>query len=197
MADIKRQVALKVWISDLTSGSYVQESGMLPNYVLTKDGKKISRVNLLGVVVSSNDQTNLLSFVLDDSSATITVRAFEENTAWSVELGSVVLIIGRPRQYGNEIYVLPEIVKKVDDNKWIDLRKLELGVKQDLVVEQTIDEQSLNKEVYNLIKSMDDGAGVPVDAIVDKIASAEKVVDGLLSRGEIFEVSPGKIKVLD
>jgi len=197
MADIKRQVAMKVWIRELTNSSYVKESDLRPNYVLTGHGKKISRVNLLGVVVSVGDQQGLFSFVLDDSSATITVRSFEENTAFKVELGDMMRVIGRPRQYGNEIYVLPEIINKVDNPKWVDLRKLELGASPPEIVEQTIDEQGVNSEVYNLIKNLDEGTGVLVDAIVGKIAGAEKIIDGLLSRGEIFEVSPGRIKVLD
>ena len=196
MADIKRQVAIKVWINELKGGSYIQEAGMNPNYVLTADDKRLSRVNLLGVVVSVGDQTGLMSFVLDDGGAKITVRAFEESKGLSVELGSVVVVIGRPREYGNEIYVLPEIVKKVDDNKWIEVRKLELGVKE-TVVEQTIEDQGANSEVYKLIKKLDVGNGVSVEDVIGKVAGAEKIIDGLLSRGEIFEVSPGRIKVLD
>jgi len=194
MADIKRQVAVKAWIKELTSSSYVQESDLRPNYVLTQDNKKISRVNLLGAVVSL-DQTGLLSFVLDDGSSTITIRSFEQNPAWKVELGEVVLVVGRPRQYGTEIYVLPEIIKKIDNKNWIEVRKIELG--ETTVVEQTVQEKGSNSEVYNLIKKLDEGSGVLVDAVIEKLSDAEKIIDNLLSRGEVFEVSPGRIKVLD
>ena len=198
MADIKRQVAIKVWISELKGGSYIQEGGMNPNYVLTKENKKISRVNLLGVVVSVGDDANMKSFVLDDGSASITVRSFEENKALKADLGDVLVVVGRPREYGNEIYVLPEIVKKVDNSKWIEFRKIELGKREEIqVVEQVVEEKGQHSEVYELIKSLDVGTGVLVDDVIEKISDAEKAIDGLLSRGEIFEVSPGRIKVID
>jgi len=47
----KRQTAVKVSIGGLLSGSYVKQDGMLPNYVLLSDNSKVSRVNLMGVVL--------------------------------------------------------------------------------------------------------------------------------------------------
>ncbi len=200
MADIKRQVAMKVRLAELASGTYIQESGLRPNYILTKDNKKISRVNVMGVVVSLGAFPGAQSFVLDDGSAKITVRAFEENPAFAVDLGVPVLVVGRPRAYNNEIYVLPEIVKPITDQNWIQVRKLELGSPEEAVpavVEETVHEQSATDEVYSLIKQLDAGTGVLIDDVIAKIAGAEQAIQGLLSRGDVFEVSPGRVKVLD
>jgi hypothetical protein len=37
-----------------------------------------------------------------------------------------VFLIGRPRQYGSEVYIMPEIIKKVQNKMWIEVRKLEI-----------------------------------------------------------------------
>lgn len=124
----KRQVAVKLRISDLLSGRYVVEEGWNPNYVLTKDGRKASRVNLFGVVISNPTiEVNYRSTMLDDGSGNISVRSFDETDLFhGLSLGDAVFVIGRPRQYGNEVYIMPEIVKKVKNKIWIEVRKKEL-----------------------------------------------------------------------
>ena len=47
----KRQVAEKIRIKDILGGRYIQEEGWTPNYVETDNGKKVSRVNIIGAVV--------------------------------------------------------------------------------------------------------------------------------------------------
>jgi RPA family protein len=124
----KRQVAVKLRVSDILSGRYVVEEGWNPNYVLTKDGRKASRVNLLGVVISNPSvEVNYRSAMLDDGSGNISVRSFDETDMFQgISLGDAVFVIGRPRQYGNEIYIMPEIVKNVKNKIWIEVRKKEL-----------------------------------------------------------------------
>jgi RPA family protein len=105
----KRQTAVKVSIGNLLSGSYVKQDGMLPNYVLLSDNSKVSRVNLMGVVVSIGEDTGFQSVFIDDGSGKISVRAFEQNDALtSLSIGDCIVIIGRPREFGTQIYVLPE-----------------------------------------------------------------------------------------
>ncbi len=124
----KRQVAVKLRIGDILGGQYVVEEGWNPNYVLTKDGRKASRVNLLGIVISNPTvEINYRSVMLDDGSGNISVRSFDEADLFQgISLGDAVFVIGRLRQYSNEIYIMPEIVKKVENKIWIDVRKKEL-----------------------------------------------------------------------
>jgi len=123
----KRQVAVKARIVELLSGKYVKEEGWNPNYVLTKDGRKASRVNLLGTVVSVPVMDmSYRSVMLDDGSGNIPVRSFDESDIFKdVSLGDIVFVIGRPREYGNELYIMPEIIKKVANKSWIEVRRLE------------------------------------------------------------------------
>ncbi|MBN2111509.1 hypothetical protein JW707_00250, partial [Candidatus Woesearchaeota archaeon] len=124
----QRQVAAKLRIADITQGKYVKEEGWTPNYVLTQDGKRASRVNLLGAVVSMPAaELSYRSITLDDGSGAIPVRSFDETDMFKeVRLGDVVFVIGRPREYGSEVYIMPEIIKKVQDMSWVEVRKMEL-----------------------------------------------------------------------
>jgi len=126
----KRQVAYKTRISEIVKGSYVREEGWSPNYIMIY-GHPVSRINVVGTVISKDaaaDQS-YKSLVVDDGSGSIPVRQFEDSNLFdSVELGDAVVIIGRPREFGNERYIIPEILKKIQNNKWIECRLLELGL---------------------------------------------------------------------
>ena len=124
----KRQVAHKVRVNDILKGEYVKEEGeWVPNYVRVGD-KKVSRVNLVAVVVSKDDsEGSNQSLMIDDGSGRISIRSFEGNQFSGAVVGDVVVVVGRPREYGGEKYIVSEILKKVEDTGWVEVRKKELG----------------------------------------------------------------------
>lgn len=203
MADnYQRQIAYKVRIRDILSGRYVKQEGWEPNYVLAEDGRKLSRVNIIATVISADGN----SAAVDDGSGSINLRAFEaEGPLSRISIGSIVLIIGRPREYSNELYLLPEIIKDIQDKKWVKVRQLELEDKpkapvQPEVIERPVSaQQSQIEKVYALVKELDQGDGADSEQVIAKsgIERAERVISNLLMEGEIFESSPGKLKVLD
>ncbi|PIN79317.1 hypothetical protein COY26_04100 [Candidatus Woesearchaeota archaeon CG_4_10_14_0_2_um_filter_33_10] len=213
----KRQIAYKARIADLINGGYVKEEGWTPNYIITKQGKHISRINLIGTVISKTEEgSEYQSLVVDDGSGTISLRLFEKNdNVKNIEIGDVVLLIGRPREYGSEKYIVPEIIKKINNKKWIDVRKIELGIenlktkkdelgKEEVVVEK-IDDSTKEKTasnpqiVYEAVKELDSGQGVDIDKVIKKtgIRDAEEIIKKFLREGEMFEIRPGKIKILE
>ncbi len=208
----KRQTARKLWIRDVLSGSYVKEEGMKPHHVLLPDNTHVARANILGVVVSASSE-GMPAIVLDDGTGRITVRAFEPHAQMGrVAIGDAVLVVGRVRQFGNERYLLPEIVRKLSDLSWLDVRKAELGrglpqsiqpssqQSETSVMEDLVDESfGLAESVLGIIRGLDSGQGADVDAVIAKAASpgVEKTVDFLLRNGDVFEVSPGKLKILE
>ncbi len=124
----KRQTAFKIWIANLINGQFIKQPGEWdPNFVLCSD-VKVSRVNILAIVISSEFGENVGSVTLDDGSATIQLRAFKEDVGAlrEVNIGDVVLVIGRPREFQGSLYITPEIIKKVDNPAWMNVRKLEL-----------------------------------------------------------------------
>ena len=212
---IKRQIAEKIRIADLKDGQYIKEEGLRPNYVMLKNGHKISRVNLVGTVVSNNTDLGYRDVCIDDGSAKISIRAFEQNPAMdALSIGDPVFIIGRPREYGQEIYVLPEIINKIENMKWLEVRQLELAkikivpettAPADVPVEEpeeTVEEEVVEDKgvgaVKEAIRSLDSGSGADYEEIIKKVGSdADKIISNMLRHGDVFEVSPGKLKLLE
>lgn len=210
----KRQVAHKVRIKDVLAGRYVKEEGWMPNYIETADKKQISRINLIGVIVSKQveEGVNYQSILVDDGTGRISVKVFDENNRFDdVDVGDVVLLIGRPREYGSERYILLEILKKIKDEKWIQVRKLELGnekennevkqeQKKEIETEEIVENEDIDSQydkIIQKIKEFDKGNGADFEEVIKNIDEGEKIIDDLLKKGEIFETSPGKLKVLE
>jgi len=154
-----RQVAFKVRIHDVLSGQYVKRDGWEPNVILLGNNKEVSRTNILCTVVSEpNIEQGYHSFSIDDGTGKIDVRWFEDNPMYTnIALGDVILLVGRPRIYNDMRYIIPEIVKKIENNKWLELRKLELekefgkveikeAQKEEQVAEPTKEESVVEEE---------------------------------------------------
>ncbi len=207
---IQRQPAKKVWIGEILGAQYVAAEGWNPN-VLRMGQEEVARVNILGVVVSkaTTEIFNYDFFALDDGTGKITVRSFEnKNLSKNLEPGTIVMVIGRPREYGGEMYIAPEMVKKIEDTAWVELRKLELEMRpapettattppktkaEEITVEKESDPQ---ERVMEYIKQQDSGEGVGVEEIIGKYADAQAIIERLQLQGDIFEVRPGRVKVL-
>ena len=190
--EVQRLVAHKVRIADILKGKYVKMKDWNPNYIETNDGKKVSRVNIMGTIISKDSD----SLVLDDGSGTISVRSFENQDPFKeIDVGDVAIIVGRPRKFGEEIYILLEIIKKINDKKWIKVRNLELGERK--IKEKNI-EDTEHLDIYDIIKNLDNGNGADIEQVISISGKdAERTIELLLKEGEIFEIKPGKLKVLE
>ena len=209
----KRQIAYKTRIKDLVSGRYVKEEGWTPNYIECGD-KKISRANLIGTIVSKESMDNYQSIALDDGTGKISARTFEKNMALDkVDVGDVVLLIGRPREYGGEKYILIEIIRKIENKKWILYRKAEFdgaveekapekaeeaqSSVQEEAVESVACEESSAEKIIKRIRALDSGNGADFEEVIKGMPDGEKTAGMLLKEGDIFEIKPGRLKVLD
>ena len=127
---IARQVANKVWITQVANGEFVRQEGFNPSYVEIR-GNKVSRVNLMATVVSKflSEDENYGTLTLDDGTETIRVKAFGPDVMKirKVNVGSVVTLVGKLKHYQNETYISPEVAREVTDPNWLIVRKLELG----------------------------------------------------------------------
>ncbi|MCD4759645.1 hypothetical protein K8R33_02050 [archaeon] len=222
-----RQTAYKVWISDLTNGEYINPEGeWTPSYVTVKD-KKVSRVNIVANIISKykNEDSTYISLTLDDGSENIQIKAWNEDTKIleDIEIGDVVLTVARVKQYNNQIYLVSEIMKKLDKPEWITLRKKELmkeygeRKQQEITVQETSQEQqqtpTIEEEVIedgstnerqkllNVIEKSDSGEGVEITQIAIEVNLDEQttnnLIQELLKEGEIFEIKPGRIKLIE
>jgi RPA family protein len=203
----KQQTAYKVRIKDILESDYVKEDGWEPSYILA-DSKKIGRVNIFATIVAKSQN----SLLIDDGSARISIRFFQEQGT-AADIGDSILLVGRLREYNNERYIVPEIIKKIDNKAWLEVRKLELRnnktepkLKEPVITAEakpveTAEEFEITPidRVYELIKKHDAGDGADIDEVLheSKDKDTEKIINGLLEKGDIFEIRKGRLKVLE
>lgn len=187
----KRQVAIKTSISSILKWNF------------TKDNITGSRVSVMATLVYKSEDV-YSGAIIDDGSGRVSLKNFENRIIFTnVDVGDVVLVIGRVREFSNERYILPEIVKKIS-MEWINVRKLELnGLEDDKVADPPDngkdEEIGLGKDVYEMIKKLDDGNGVAIEDLIKNsyFQDTERIINKLLENGDVFEIKPGKIKVLE
>ncbi len=186
------QPARKVRIVDVLSSQYVKEEGLNSNYLIV-NGEKIYRVNIIGVIVGIRIEENEAD--IDDGTGLILVKSFGEKLVFSnLRIGELILVIAKPREYGGK-YLMPEIIKKTSEN-WLKLRKEELKSLPSSEVREEI-KFDKNKRLIERIREMDDGNGAPVDLLISEDPENEKRIRELLVGGEIFQLSPDRVKVLE
>lgn len=197
MEDKKRQIAIKIGIKEIIFGKYVKQEGWEPNYILTDNNIKVSRANIIGVIVSKNDD----GLVIDDSNATISMKSFDTSINYEdFNIGDTVQVIGRPREFENSKYFAIEIIKKID-SLWLKVRQKELDkiehkpINDEVVVDEIVVSNDYD-DIISKIKQKDSGEGVYVDDLVT-IGIKEEFIKKLIENGEVFEISPGKIKILE
>ena len=157
----------------------------------------------MGVVVSLPEQdTNYKALHLDDGTGRMEIRSFDNPNIFSgVAIGDIALVIGRPREYGNARYITAEIVRQIKNKRWLEVRKLELNSQPAAKEEKTAEEtpESNSAPVYKAIKELDKGEGAETLSVIKEAShpEAEKIIQHLLKEGEIYEIAPGRLKILE
>jgi len=146
---IKRLPAKKVRIFNLVNGKFFpgNKEEMKPSYLITPLGEKISRVNLVGSVTDKflSEDENYSTITLDDGSQAIRVKSFKEKVGLlkNIELGDLVLVIGKLKEFNEEVYVNTEIINKIEDPNYESLRKLE-------ILDELIPQKKMVEEIKGL-----------------------------------------------
>lgn len=153
---MKRLPAVKVRIEDIVNGKYFQKEGFESNYVITPMGRKVSRASILGTVMNKfiNDDEDYGFVVIDDESETIRAKVFQSTSVLDdVEEGQLVKVIGKAREYNDELYLNLEHIKELDDPNWLTLRLLEI-YKDEQELKEKVDEikekDISQEEMFNL-----------------------------------------------
>ena len=169
------------------------------------------KVNMIGVCVSSPSGVPYPQFVLDDGSGQMLVRLFNQSIPEGLHVGSSVLVIGKIRGDGMHNYLSPEIVKPVDP-RWLKVRQLEnerkiKAQKEEVQEIPIVSEEMMSIEspkrtsnmILTVMREEDHGNGISAEDLFLRIkeTGAEEVVAKLIKEGEIFELSPGRYKVLE
>jgi len=224
----KRNIAYKLRIGDILIGKPVMNSvsGAERFSFLELGNKKIVRVNIIGNIVdkyessgargagtietgasgSENQPRKYVFFTLDDGSGQIRLKVFGDYYEKFKDLfqGQTVVVIGTLRNWNNETYISPEIIREMNP-KYLLLRKLETEKEKAL----TFDAASVKKEqvmaikdkILELIKSSESNGGIETEDIIQNFAEVsptliQQEIQKLLEEGIAFEPRPGKIRYL-
>jgi RPA family protein len=207
--EIKRQTAYKCTIATLNKGVFVKKQGWESNYIMTEYGD-FSRVSIIAVIVGKDEN----SVTLDDGTGQISGRVFERvEQLERLNVGNIVLVIGRPREFNNTIYLTIEIIRSIE-NGWIAYRKKELTLIKKIreiselpkVEKKTLEPEivesagTLNSKdrMTKLIKDLDKGEGASIDDVIrfSKVANGEELISDMMMRGEVYEAKAGHIKLM-
>ncbi len=187
----------------------------------------MSRVHIIAVVVGLSE-TGASDVTIDDGTGKVIARSFENPQFFrDIQLGDIVRVIGRVRSFHEQIYLIPEIMKKITNKIFITLHKLLLQrlEKQELIIpdvqvvsemdeliekenEENVEEIAVDADdtvpsspfdtLINVIKRLDNGDGAQIETIIQEAGQeSEKIIHHMLETGEIFEIRPGRIKLLD
>lgn len=205
----KRWTAYKMHIKDIVNGNYSGEG------FISFGQLQVNRVRIMGTVVQKfiAEDNGYGFFILDDGTETIRVRSFKDSVDLikTVEIGDMIDVFGRVRKYEEEIYVIPEILRKVEEPNFYILRKLELkkqdkkiikaeapkpaeakhAEQPDEIVEELIDTGAVKphageavnprRKVVDCIAGFDKGEGVEVDKLMKGCGLSEEIVERVLT----------------
>ncbi|MBT4445871.1 hypothetical protein HOA92_04180 [archaeon] len=150
-----RAAAKIVLISELYNGEYIQGDENSASYLKLNNDLQIIRVNLIGTIVMQESLGSINVLKIDDGSDIISLRFFDANHGLEkIEIGSVVIVVGRIREYNAERYIAAEVIKKVPA-RWLRHRALILQSQQTKItneekvseVEQKSEENLESKEI--------------------------------------------------
>ena len=201
----KRNVAYKFRIGDILIGKPIFDGERFS--FLELGNKRIIRVNIIGNIIDiyeSAGDRKYVFFTIDDGSGQIKLKCFGDDVEKfrNVVQGQTVLVIGVLRNFNNETYISPEIIKE-QDTKYLLIRKLEIEKEKSRNVIPLAREQiiAVKDRILNLIKESEKEGGIDLDSLIMNLRDVSpeiinQEIKRLLEEGIIFEPRPGKIRWL-
>jgi RecG-like helicase len=187
-------------IGDIMKSKPVVNEGRL--LFLELGDKKIVRVNVIASVIDKyiqDGEKKYASVTIDDASGQIKLKAFGDDIFALKDLtqGDTLQIIGIVREYNSELYITPEIAKKVDP-KWLLVRKLEIQkAHKDLPVPQNAPIRDI---ILEKIKKADSTGGIDKEQLILDTETSPDLINSevkrLLEDGMIYEPRPGVLRYL-
>ncbi|MCX6746974.1 MAG: OB-fold nucleic acid binding domain-containing protein [Candidatus Pacearchaeota archaeon] len=169
--------------------------------------KKIVRVNIIGNIIEkyeSEGEKKYIFFTLDDGSGQIKLKSFGDdvNKFKNLMQGQTVLVIGVLRNFNNETYISPEIVRE-QNPKYLLIRKLETEKERSNSFQPMAKEQiiAVKDKILDIIKNAEKDGGIEMDVIIMNLREISpeiinQEIKRLLEEGIIFEPRPGKMRWL-
>ena len=205
----KRNVAYKLRVGDILKGKPVMAEGRFICLELsTRDDssepgdKKVVRVNVLANCVDkfvTDGEKKYASLTIDDASGQIRLKAFGDDVGMIADFvpGDTLQIVGNVREWNSELYILPEVVKKVDP-RWLLVRKLEIqNSRKDIPV---ADNAPVRDIILDKIKKAEGDGGIDIEQLIMDTEASPDLINGeikkLLEEGLVYEPRPGRLRYL-
>ncbi|MFH1133912.1 MAG: hypothetical protein V1735_05450 [Nanoarchaeota archaeon] len=188
-----RPVAVKLDIGTVLKTPLQSQGDWQPNRLLLHDGTVAERLNIVATVVSVAEK----DCAIDDGTGIVSLRFLSDIPP----VGSVVQLIARVRELNGERYLTSEILRVVD-SRWLQVRRKELLPSGEQLPAppppEPVDDRPV-EAVLKAVRELDAGQGADTDEVIaaSKIGNAEAIITSLLKEGEIFELRPGKLKILE
>ncbi len=204
----KRETAYKIRIGDLLRGNQIFDEKLVEGQAQKKllfvdlGDKKLVRVNILANVIdkyTSEGERHFASLTMDDGSGQIRIRVFGEdiNKFNDITQGDTLMILGVLRSFNNELYILPEILRKIDP-RYLLIRKLEIEKAVPKEVSKEI--KAFRDQIISLIKQAEAMQVINTEDILNKVQGHANIISEeikkLLEEGVIYEPRPGRVRYL-
>ncbi len=184
--ELRRLTAKKMFIGEITTGRFVPGDGTKSSYVLTKHGRRASRVKISGNVIDiyKSESSDYISFLIDDGTGVIRVKFFTNPNEFDIQYGDFVDVFGKVKNSDGEIWISGEIIRKVEDPNVEILRKLE----NTKILKEQIKKQ---KMVKNLLSQTSD---VNELFVLLREQIPKKEIEGIVEAEEKFKEEENTIK---
>ncbi|MFQ6020869.1 MAG: OB-fold nucleic acid binding domain-containing protein, partial [Candidatus Aenigmatarchaeota archaeon] len=198
MPEMKRLVAKKASVREIINGRFVKKSGFESSYVLTTLGRRLSRVRVLGLIVDKfiSADEKYATLTLDDATETIRCKAFVNVKLFDgFTKGDLVDVFGKLREYQGEVYIMPEVIQKVNPNfetlRILELEKIMRDQKEKIrkvreLQKQTSDLNELKISIKKIMPEED----------AEGILEAQEMIENITEEKEI-KSGETKTKILD
>ncbi|MHA2141296.1 MAG: hypothetical protein ACXADC_01035 [Candidatus Thorarchaeota archaeon] len=120
----ERMTAVRASVIDIINGDYSEDNGP---HVISPHGVELRRVALVGLIVDQYSGQGFASLTIDDGTETIRAKAWggEATSLDKVQTNILALVVGKIREYEGELYIVPEIVRELDDPNYMTVHKME------------------------------------------------------------------------
>jgi len=197
----KRHIAFKLRVGEIQDGKIILDADRFK--FLEYESKQIVRVNLIANIIDKyvqDDEKKFASITLDDASGQIKLKLFGEDIQKfdPFEQGDTIQVIGLLRTWNDELYIIPETMKKKEP-QYLLVRKLE----RDIEKPKSLDKEQLHNlkdKLLEIIKTKEADGGAEIEQLILELKSPPEAINQeikkLLEEGIIYEPRPGKVRYL-
>ncbi len=124
----ERMTAIRASVSDIVNGKYGEDSGP---FIISPYGIELRRIALVGFITEQKSgegkQGKYAYITIDDGTAAIKAWAWDIHveSLENVEKSILALIIGKVKSFRDEVYIAPEMIRKLENPNFITLHMLE------------------------------------------------------------------------